>query len=316
MPTFLHMIQFFGTSNNYFKYIKLMPNSYALFRKRLLLISLVLACLVNLIGCANTQLKNDPIKTHIQKQLAFGPRIPGSDASLKTAIYFKDFLEDLGWVVEFQEFDFDGVKLRNVIAKNSINPPQLLIGTHYDTRQFSDQDPKKSNQAVPVPGAIDGSSGSALLLELGNCIADEEMSIWLVFFDGEDQGRINNWQWSVGAEYFSKNLIEKPKRVIILDMLGDQDLKIFKELNSDPELSNEIWEVAENLGFSSSFINERKHSFLDDHLPFINLGIPTALLIDFDYPYWHTTSDTLDKVSERNLQIVLEVMRTWIDQID
>ena len=157
--------------------------------------------------------------------MSFGPRIPGSDASLKTANYFKDYLEDHGWIVEFQEFDFDGVKLRNVIAKNSTNPPQLLIGTHYDTRQFSDQDPDQSNQSIPVPGAIDGSSGSALLLELGNLIADEEMSIWLVFFDGEDQGKINNWQWSIGAEYFAKNLVEKPERVVILDMLGDHDLK-------------------------------------------------------------------------------------------
>ena len=69
----------------------------------------------------------------------------------------------------------------------------------------------QSNQSIPVPGAIDGSSGSALLLELGNLIADEEMSIWLVFFDGEDQGKINNWQWSIGAEYFAKNLKEKPE---------------------------------------------------------------------------------------------------------
>ena len=215
-------------------------------------------------------------------------------------------------MVEFQEFDFDGVKLRNVIARNSPNPPELLIGTHYDTRQYSDQDPLKSNQTLPVPGAIDGSSGSALLLELGNLIAEEEKSIWLVFFDGEDQGRINDWQWSIGAEYFANNLVEKPDRVVILDMLGDTDLKIYKELNSDLELSAEIWKIAGNLGFSSSFINEQKHSFIDDHLPFINLGIPTVLLIDFDYPYWHTISDTLDKVSESNLDIVLEVIFEWV----
>lgn len=292
-----------------------MKNSFIFLPKKLFLTSLLLICFVYLLGCANTQLEIDPIKNHIQKQLSFGPRIPGSEASMKTANYFKDYLEDNGWIVEFQDFNFDGVKLRNVIAKNSANPPQLLIGTHYDTRQFSDQDPVKSNQSVPVPGAIDGSSGSALLLELGNLVADEETSIWIVFFDGEDQGRINNWQWSIGAEYFAKNLVEKPESVVILDMLGDQDLKIFKELNSDPELSNEIWTIAGNLGFSNSFINEQKHSFIDDHLPFINLGIPTALLIDFEYPYWHTTSDTLDKVSERNLEIVLEVMHNWIKAI-
>jgi len=292
-----------------------MKNSFNFLRKKIILTSLLLTCFINLLGCANTLLKNDPLKKHIQEQLSFGPRIPGSDASLKTANYFRDYLEDNGWIVEFQEFDFEGVKLRNVIAKNSAGAPQLLIGTHYDTRQISDQDPVQSNQSIPVPGAIDGSSGSALLLELGNLVSDEETIIWLVFFDGEDQGGINNWQWSIGAEYFAKNFVEKPKSVVILDMLGDHDLKIYKELNSDLELSNEIWTIAGNLGFSNSFINEQKHSFIDDHLPFINMGIPTALLIDFDYPYWHTTSDTLDKVSERNLEIVLEVINEWIRSI-
>ena len=195
----------------------------------------------------------DPIKAHIRKQLSFGPRIPGSEASLITAIYFKDYLEDNGWTVDFQEFEFEGVNLRNVVARNSTKPPELLIGTHYDTRQFSDEDPVASNQTIPVPGAIDGGSGSALLLELGNRIADEEKSIWLVFFDGEDQGRINNWPWSVGAEYFAKNLVENPERVVILDMLGDQDLKIYKELNSDLELSSEIWTIANDLGLFKLF---------------------------------------------------------------
>jgi len=273
---------------------------------------LLLAFLVYIIGCANSQLPVVSVKKHIQKQLEFGPRIPGSDASMKTATYFKEYLEEKGWVVDFQEFEFDKVKLRNVIARNSANPPELLIGAHYDTRQFSDQDPVKSKQFEPVPGAIDGGSGSALLLELGNCIQGDDTSIWLVFFDGEDQGRINNWQWIIGAGYFASNLLEKPEQVVILDMLGDDDLKVYKELNSDPKISTEIWNIAEDMGYSSSFINEQKHSFIDDHLPFINLGIPTALLIDFDYPYWHTTSDTLDKVSDRNLDRVLEVVLSWV----
>jgi len=302
------MIQFFPDSS----IIKTMKSSFTFLRKFILITPLLLTFTLSSFGCANDQRMNDPIKAHIREQMSFGPRIPGSEASLNTAIYFKDYLEDLGWTVDFQEFDFEGVKLRNVIARNSTKPPELLIGAHYDTRQFSDEDPVESNQTTPVPGAIDGGSGSALLLGLGDLIFEEEKSIWLVFFDGEDQGRINNWPWSVGAEFFAKSLVKSPDKVVILDMLGDQDLKIYKELNSNLVLSSEIWATAYDLGYSSSFINEQKHSFLDDHLPFINLGIPTALLIDFDYPYWHTTSDTLDKVSERNLEIVLEVMLNWI----
>ncbi len=259
--------------------------------------------------------KKGEIKDHISRQLSFGPRLPGSDASLFTANYFKELLETYGWIVEFQEFSYDGKILRNVIARNSPNPPQLILGAHYDTRQFSDQDPDEKKQILPVPGAIDGASGSALMLELGKYIFDNEMSIWLVFFDGEDQGKINGWQWSIGSEYFAAHLNEFPNRVVILDMLGDDTLRIFKEMNSNSELSNEIWSIANTLGYESNFVNEQKHAFIDDHLPFINRGIPAALLIDFDYPYWHTTSDTLDKVSEKNLQIVLQVMLAWINQL-
>lgn len=283
--------------------------------RKFLLPSLLLSTLFIFLGFNFIQACKSSIKDHIEKQLSFGPRLPGSDASQLTANYFKEFLEPYGWKVDFQEFNFDGILLRNVIAKNSPNPPQLIIGTHYDTRQYSDQDPDKKKQSLPVPGAIDGASGSALILELGKLILDEDLSIWLIFFDGEDQGMINNWQWSIGAEYFVNKLKEKPVQVVILDMLGDADLKIFKEMNSDLELSNEIWNIARRLGYTNSFVDEQKHSFIDDHLPFIKKGIPTALLIDFDYPYWHTTSDTLNKVSERNLEIVLEVMLDWIKSI-
>lgn len=266
-------------------------------------------------GYSTNQVDGDRLMDHVQQQLSFGPRLPGTDASQLAANYFKDNLEPYGWQVELQEFEFDGIKLRNVIAMNSPNPPQLIIGTHYDTRQFSDQDPDKAKQSLPVPGAIDGASGSAIILELGKHIINKDKIIWLVFFDGEDQGKINAWQWSIGAEYFVRQMADMPKKVVILDMLGDGELKVYKEKNSNPDLSNEIWNTAQKLGHENNFINEQKYSMIDDHQPFINRGIPTTLLIDFDYPYWHTTSDTLDKVSKRNLEIVAEVMLEWINSL-
>ena len=284
-------------------------------KKRLLIPLLLLSTLLIFIGFSFNKSEGSLIKKHIDQQLLFGPRLPGSNASQLTAIYFKDILENYDWKVEFQEFYFDGILLRNVIAKNSPNPPQLIIGTHYDTRQYSDQDPDKSKQSMSVPGAIDGASGSALILELGKYIIKEDISIWLIFFDGEDQGNINNWQWSIGAEYFAGKLKEMPDQVVILDMLGDAELKVYKEDNSDLELSNDIWAIAKRLGYGNYFIDKQKHSMIDDHLPFINKGIPTSLLIDFDYPYWHTTSDTLDKVSKSNLEIVLDVMLEWVKSI-
>jgi glutaminyl-peptide cyclotransferase len=259
---------------------------------------------------------SDQLIEHVQQQLSFGSRVPGSEASKKAAEYFKTYLESNNWQVEFQEFKFDGITLHNVIAKNSSTPPHLIIGTHYDTRQLSDQDPDKTKQSLPVPGAIDGASGSAIILQLSKYILKNEQSIWLVFFDGEDQGNINNWQWSIGAEYFAKKLIDNPKYVVILDMLGDSDLKVYKEKNSSLGLSVDIWAIAKELGYKNNFIDKLKYSMMDDHQPFINKGIPTALLIDFDYPFWHTTSDTLDKVSKQNLNIVFEVMLKWINSLN
>ena len=266
-------------------------------------------------GCSTNQFDGDRLMDHINQQLSFGPRLPGSESSQLAANYFKDNLESYGWQVEFQEFEFDGIYLRNVIAKNSLNPPQLIIGTHYDTRQLSDNDPDISKQILPVPGAIDGASGSAIILELGKHIINKDESIWLVFFDGEDQGKINDWQWGIGSEYFVRQMVDMPKKVVILDMLGDGELKVYKEKNSNLGLSDEIWTAAQKLGYSRYFINEQKYSMIDDHQPFINRGIPTALLIDFDYPYWHTTSDTLDKVSRHNLDIALTVMLQWIKSL-
>jgi glutaminyl-peptide cyclotransferase len=267
------------------------------------------------ISLSACQSNGNDIYLHIQDQLSFGPRIPGSKSSQLTSDYFKNILESFGWNVVFQEFEFDGVKLRNVIAKNSPNPPQLILGAHYDTRQISDRDPDKTKRSLPVPGAIDGASGSALLLQLGKSFINKDRSIWLVFFDGEDQGNINGWEWSIGAQYFAATLSELPKNVVILDMLGDQQLSIFKEKNSDVGLTDQIWTTANGLGYGHFFINQEKYSLIDDHMPFINIGIPTSLIIDFDYPYWHTSLDTLDKVSERNLGIVFDVMLKWIDSL-
>jgi Zn-dependent M28 family amino/carboxypeptidase len=95
-------------------------------------------------------------------------------------------------------------------------------------------------------------------------------------------------------------------------MVADKDLNIYMEKNSDPILTEEIWSTAKNLGYGHIFIDQPKYALMDDHLPFINRGVPSALLIDFDYPYWHTNEDTLDKVSSESLKIVGEVLLNWI----
>jgi Zn-dependent M28 family amino/carboxypeptidase len=103
-----------------------------------------------------------------------------------------------------------------------------------------------------------------------------------------------------------------PKAVIVVDMIGDRELNIYKELNSDPELTSQIWEVARTLGYEAYFINEPKHNIIDDHLPFIEAGIPAVDIIDIEYPFWHTSQDTLDKISPDSLSIVGETLLQWI----
>ena len=138
--------------------------------------------------------------------------------------------------------------------------------------------------------------------------------MWLVFFDGEDNGNIPGWDWILGSRGFVERLEGKPDAAIIVDMIGDSDLNIYYEKNSDPELSKEIWGIADDLAYSGQFIPLEKHRILDDHVPFLEAGIKAVDIIDFNYPYWHTTMDTLEKVSPVSLKTVGETLRQWLIQ--
>ena len=266
-------------------------------------------------GCAQSKtiaFDGNNAVNYVERQIELGPRIPGSANSDAMKDFVKGEMEIVGWSVENQNFIFNQENLTNIIAKSSINPPNIIIGTHYDTRALSDNEVSISLQKTPVPGANDGASGTAVLLELGKTIEREELDIWLVFFDAEDQGNLENWEWSIGAQYFVNQLKFSPEYVIIIDMIGDARLGIYKEKNSTASLVESIWDEAKKLGYSSYFFQDYKYSIIDDHLPFINKGIPTCLIIDLDYPYWHTTKDTLDKVSGESLKIIGDVLLSWL----
>lgn len=250
----------------------------------------------------------------VQTQVDFGPRIPGSEGHANIQEWLKTELESAGWQVEIQSSEALGHPIRNIVARRSADPPQIILGAHYDTRMFADNDPDSSQHTNFVPGANDGASGVAVLLELGRSLPEETVPLWLVFFDAEDNGRIEGWDWILGSREFVNNNSIHPRAAIIVDMIGDADLNIYKEWNSNPELTNEIWEVARNLGYENKFIADYKHSMLDDHTPFLEAGIPAVDIIDFDYPYWHTVQDTPDKVSAESLQAVGETLHAWIMQ--
>lgn len=250
----------------------------------------------------------------VQTQVAFGARLPGSEGHARVVEWIGQELVKAGWQVEVQESEALGHPVKNIVAKRSAEPPQIIIGAHYDSRMFADNDPDAAQHTSFVPGANDGASGVAVLLELARSLPKETVPVWLVFFDAEDNGRIEGWDWILGSREFVKNNPVQPRAVVIVDMIGDADLNIYKERNSNPDLTDEIWEVAKGLGHESKFIPEYKYSMLDDHTPFLEAGLPAVDIIDFDYPYWHTVQDTPDKVSAESLQAVGETLRAWIMQ--
>lgn len=274
--------------------------------------------------CACTALSQPPPKpllfdgdrayADVQTQVDFGPRIPGSLGHAQIQEWIRAQLESAGWQVAIQESEALGHPIENIVAKRNDDTPQVIIGAHYDSRMYADNDADPENHLKPVPAANDGASGVAVLLELARSLPKDTVPVWLVFFDAEDNGRIEGWDWILGSREFVKKNTVQPKAVIVIDMIGDADLNIYKEQNSNVELTDEIWATAKGLGYENHFINEYKYSMIDDHSPFLEAGIPAVDIIDFDYPYWHTLQDTSDRVSAASLNVVGQTLHTWVVQ--
>lgn len=250
----------------------------------------------------------------VKTQVAFGSRVPGTEGHAQVQKWIGDELVKAGWQVEVQKSEALGHPIQNIVAKRGDQPPQIVIGAHYDTRMFADNDPDPAQHKNYVPGANDGASGVAVLLELARSLPKETVPVWLVFFDAEDNGNIEGWDWILGSREFVKNNPIQPRAVVVVDMIGDADLNIYKERNSNPDLTDQIWAVAKSLGYENKFVPDYKYSMIDDHTPFLEAGLPAVDLIDFDYPYWHTVQDTPDKVSAQSLQAVGATLRLWIMQ--
>jgi glutaminyl-peptide cyclotransferase len=274
-----------------------------------------------LLGCAPPA--DDPAVATFQgsesyrwviEQCDLGYRIPGTEVHRKAGDLIVDRLNGLGWQVREQEFPYMGITARNILAWKG-EGPAILVGAHYDTRGAADQE----DPAVPVMGANDGASGVAVLLELARVLDVDSAPgrVYLAFFDVEDGGRLGGWEWIVGSTYMAEHWGEAGETplqaVVVADMIGDQDLQVFYEHNSDPGLSAQIWRVAGDLGYADRVIPQYRHAILDDHLPFLQLGIPAVDLIDFDYPYWHTTQDTPDKVSSESLETIGRTLEAWLE---
>ncbi|MHA1983847.1 MAG: M28 family peptidase [Candidatus Hodarchaeales archaeon] len=265
---------------------------------------------------------------HLKNQVEIGYRYPGTVEINLTRSYIVKHLNLYNWRVYFHNFTFEGIDVSNILAvpsdsTNETLSSTILFGAHYDTRIKAD----RFDEILPVLGANDGASGVAILLEMARIYRESE-NIGLLFIDAEDQGGvIPGWGYIEGSKEFAKSSIlskyfpdgkESISKFILFDMIGDKNLNIFKEGNSDAVLMNEIWSSAEFLGYNDHFINQYKHTMTDDHVPFKNAGIQVVDLIDFDYvdengiKLHHTTRDNLDYVSAESLKIIGETIEFWL----
>jgi glutaminyl-peptide cyclotransferase len=257
----------------------------------------------------------------LQEQCELGPRNPGSDGHLKAKKYLLDRLSEYTDFVKIQNFVHKDqnhdteLELANIIA--SFYPDRkerVLLCAHWDTRPFADRDPDTSLREQPILGANDGASGVAVLLEIGRIISltEPKWGVDIVLFDGEDGGEEGDWEgFCLGSKYFAANKGNYlPQFGILLDMIGDKDLEIYKEGYSyrfAGGLVDSIWTRAKDVGLDC-FKDSVKYFMYDDHVPLLNSGITVIDLIDFDYPYWHTISDTPDKCSSQSLQKIGDLL--------
>ena len=248
--------------------------------------------------------------THVEEQCDFGFRPTGSEAGWATGDYIISYLEAQGWQVETEEFTYHDTPVRNIVGRVG-EGPVIILGAHYDTRRSADEE----DPSVPVMGADDGASGVAVLLELARTLDRDKLhnQVWLAFFDAEDNGRLDGWDWCVGSDYMANHLDVTPEAVVVVDMIGDTDQQLYLERNSDPALQTRLWEIGATLGYTDTFISQYRWAMYDDHTPFARQGIPAVDIIDFDYPYWHTTQDTPDKVSAASLERVGRVLEVWLE---
>jgi len=278
------------------------------------LVSFLLTLFV-LASCGSTPLTFSGEEAYQQAaaQIALGPRPTGSEAGWATGDYIIERLKELGWETEEQVTEFRGVTIRNIVGRAGAGPV-IIVGAHYDTRPHADLDPVNPDQSIQ--GANDGASGAAVLLELARALDKGALDneVWLAFFDAEDRGNLDGWPFSVGASYMAENLTVTPQAVIVLDMVGDRDQQFHFERNSDLDLLADLWDIAADLGYQDQFIPQAKWSIIDDHAPFAALGLPAADVIDFDYPAWHTSADTLDQISAESLERIGRVMEVYLER--
>jgi glutaminyl-peptide cyclotransferase len=265
----------------------------------------------------------------VRTQVAFGPRVPGTEAHLQQLDWMVARLSALAPEVSVDTFSHvtvagDSLELFNVSARFRPEATRrILLLAHWDTRPQSDRAADVERQTIPVPGANDGGSGTAVLLQLAELLAGAAppMGVDLLFVDGEDYGP-GIEDMLLGARRYASTLEEldaRPVYGLLLDMVGDADPSFPVEGYSAQAANvvvQKVLRAAERLGYRDYFPTRVGESVMDDHVPLIEAGLPTANLIDWEYGpsnrYWHTPEDTPDRLSAAALGMVGEVVTELI----
>lgn len=275
---------------------------------------------------------SDSAFSFIEKQCAFGPRVPNTDAHGKCASYLEEQLHRLTDRVVVQDFEsvsFDGKTLKGKNIIGMIHPEmenRIALYSHWDSRPFCDHD-DESNWHTPVMGANDGASGVAVLLELARQVrlSGDSVGIDIVFLDLEDYGQPSFSKteekdtWCLGSQYLARTpySIVKPRMGILLDMVGGKDpLFAFDDVSSFYAMGHlqTVWDMAKNLGYGKWFVARESGSIIDDHYYINSIArIPTIDIIDYasdrGFPtVWHTVNDTPENIDKATLQMVGEVV--------
>lgn len=286
------------------------------------------------------EFNEDSAYTFVEKQVMFGPRVPGTKAHQQCAEYLRNTLNGFSSNVMVQEFETRLYNGKNASGKNIIGvfspekQKRILLCAHWDSRPYADHDPDKANHFSPIDGANDGASGVGVLLEIARLLSIDtsRVGVDIILFDLEDYGEHEDQQsgendtWGLGSQYWSKNPHKQGYRAyfgILLDMVGASDPHFPMEAYSmyyAPDVVKKVWTIAQEIGYAEFFPNQQGGYITDDHY-YINTinGTPTIDIIHLDqstpsgfFKYWHTKGDTMDKIEKSTLKMVGQTVTTVV----
>jgi len=269
----------------------------------------------------------------VEKQLNFGPRVPGTKSHVACRDFLLSELRQLTDTAFLQSFKAEiygkQIQFSNIIgAYNPKSLQRVMLCAHWDSRPRSDQDPNPADTAKPCPAANDGASGVAVLLEIAHRLREKtpDIGIDIVLFDGEDYGYEHDLSnYFIGSRHFAGNLpFAKPLSAVLLDLIGDKEAEFRFEpssYNSNQAAINKIWDIAARRGYSY-FKAEQGNGVSDDHDMLIQAKIPSIDIIDVNLvgqtdknprrKYWHTTHDTIENISAETLQCVGQCVLEYV----